>query len=79
MRNICLLYARDANIEAVNETMVQVWVFFKETRFTELSEPCIWVIGSKQVRSSVQGNTAGLHVQIFHNPSMCASWSVCGV
>jgi len=71
-----LLYARDANIESMNETMVQVWVFFEETRFTELSEPCIWFIWSEWVRSSVREDTAGLHGQIFCNPNMCVLWGV---
>ena len=46
-------YARDAKIEAMGETMVQARVLVKNTIMFELSEPCIWVVGSERVKLSV--------------------------
>ena len=51
--DICFRYAKDANIEAMNETMVQRWVSLKEIERREPTEPRIWVIRSECVRPSV--------------------------
>ena len=52
-RDICFRYAKDANIEAVNETMVQGWVSLEEIERREPTEPHIWVIRGERVRPSV--------------------------
>ena len=52
-RDICFRYAKDSNIEAVNETMVQGWVSLEEIKSREPTEPCIWVIRGEGVRPSV--------------------------
>ena len=52
-RDICFRYAKDANIEAVNETMVQGWVSLEEIKSCEPTEPCVWMIRGEGIRPSV--------------------------
>ena len=51
--DICFRYAKDANIEAVNEAMVQGWVSLEEIEHCDPTEPHNWVIRGEHVRPSV--------------------------
>ena len=51
--NISSRYAKDADIKAVNETMVQGWVSLKEAERRELLEPRVRVVRGECVRFSV--------------------------
>ena len=51
--NISSRYAKDADIKAVNETMVQGWVSLKEAERREPLEPRVRVVRGERVRFSV--------------------------
>ena len=51
--NISSRYAKDANIKAVNETMVQVRVSLEEVERCEPLEPHVQVVRGERVRFSV--------------------------
>ena len=69
-------YAKDANIKAINKTMVQGWVSLEEVERHEPLEPHVQVVRGERVRFSVKEDIAGLCAQTCHSLSTCA-W--CGV
>ena len=51
--NISSKYAKDANIKAINKTMVQCWVSLEEVEGHERLEPRVRVVRGEHVRLSV--------------------------